>query len=111
MESIARGLTIYQNCFIPLSKYYQTITSNAGNRTISNDADNWKDNDASDYNKKTTLSLWEAIVETTLQGASIGSDIGSIFGKPGEILGKVVGSVAGLFFGGLRYTFGFKCNH
>ncbi|MDV2350749.1 GTPase family protein, partial [Vibrio cholerae] len=35
------------------------------------------------------------------------SDIGSIFGKPGEILGKVVGSVAGLFFGGLRYTFGF----
>ncbi|HFG1865715.1 TPA: GTPase family protein, partial [Vibrio cholerae] len=66
-----------------------------------------KDNDASDYNKKTTLSLWEAIVETTLQGASIGSDIGSIFGKPGEILGKVVGSVAGLFFGGLRYTFGF----
>ncbi|EGQ9206919.1 GTPase family protein [Vibrio cholerae] len=77
------------------------------NRTISNDADNWKDNDASDYNKKTTLSLWEAIVETTLQGASIGSDIGSIFGKPGEILGKVIGSVAGLFFGGLRYTFGF----
>ncbi|EOW9093096.1 GTPase family protein, partial [Vibrio cholerae] len=77
------------------------------NRTISNDAGNWKDNDASDYNKKTTLSLWEAIVETTLQGASIGSDIGSIFGKPGEILGKVIGSVAGLFFGGLRYTFGF----
>ncbi|EKO3578253.1 GTPase family protein [Vibrio metschnikovii] len=77
------------------------------NRTISNDVNNWKDNDASDYNKKTSLSLWEAIVETTLQGASIGSDIGAIFGKPGKAIGKVIGSVSGLFFGGIRYIFGF----
>lgn len=77
------------------------------NRTISNDVNNWKDNDASDYNKKTSLSLWESIVETTLQGASIGSDIGAIFGKPGKAIGKVIGSVAGVFFGGIKYIFGF----
>ncbi|MCR9353794.1 GTPase family protein [Vibrio alginolyticus] len=76
------------------------------NRTLSPRHENWKDNDASDYNKKTSLSLWEAIFDTTTQGAQYGEEIGSVFGTTGKQLGKIIGGALGACLGSLRYLFG-----
>lgn len=75
------------------------------NRTLSPRHENWKDNDASDYNKKTSFSLWEAIFDTTTKGAEYGEEIGSIFGTTGQHIGKVIGGTLGACLGGLRYIF------
>ncbi|OEE61375.1 GTPase family protein [Vibrio splendidus] len=76
------------------------------NRTLSPRHENWEDNDASDYNKKTSFSLWEAIFDTTTKGAEYGEEIGSIFGTTGQHIGKVIGGALGACLGGLRYIFG-----
>ncbi|HHX8446491.1 TPA: GTPase family protein [Vibrio diabolicus] len=76
------------------------------NRTLSPRHENWEDNDASDYNKKTSLSLWEAIFDTTTKGVEYGEEIGSIFGSTGQQIGKVIGGALGACLGGLRYIFG-----
>ncbi|MFS1939276.1 GTPase family protein [Vibrio splendidus] len=76
------------------------------NRTLSPRHENWEDNDASDYNKKTSFSLWEAIFDTTTKGAEYGEEIGSIFGSTGQHIGKVIGGALGACLGGLRYILG-----
>ncbi|MDK9516966.1 GTPase family protein [Vibrio parahaemolyticus] len=76
------------------------------NRTLSPRHENWKDNDANDYNKKTSLSLWESIYDTTTQGARMGEDLGSAFGTTGKVIGKLVGGALGAGLGSLRYIFG-----
>ncbi|CAH6859199.1 GTPase [Vibrio chagasii] len=76
------------------------------NRTLSLRHENWEDNDASDYNNKTSFSLWEAIFDTTTKGAEYGEEIGSIFGTTGQHIGKVIGGALGACLGGLRYILG-----
>lgn len=77
------------------------------NKTISKNESNWSDNDAHDYQKKTTESLWEAIVATSSAGATIGSELGELFGSPGKKIGTFIGGALGGIAGGLGYLLGF----
>lgn len=77
------------------------------NKTISKSESNWSDNDAQDYQKKTTESLWEAIVACSSAGATIGSELGELFGSPGKKIGTLIGGALGGIAGGLGYLLGF----
>ncbi|WP_342607751.1 GTPase family protein [Vibrio tritonius] len=77
------------------------------NKTISKSESNWSDNDAHDYQKKTTESLWEAIVACSSAGATIGSELGELFGSPGKKIGTLIGGALGGIAGGLGYLLSF----
>lgn len=77
------------------------------NQTISKRESNWSDNDAHDYDKKTAASLWEAIIDSSSNGADFGSEIGELFGSAGKKIGSAIGGVVGGVVGGIGFLLGF----